>query len=72
MGKVGKLAVVVVLVIAFLFAGLIMQEAGVNRLFIAALAYGLYKGARAMFKQPEEPEVTVTLDKQVVPAQTSK
>jgi|AntRauTorcE11898_2_1112593.scaffolds.fasta_scaffold04410_9 hypothetical protein len=54
MSKISKIAVTVILIIVFFFAGILLQEAGSSRTFIALLAIGLFYGLRSMWKKPKE------------------
>lgn len=68
MNKASKILVTIVLVVAFVIIGTLLQAgAGVSKTFIALIALGLFYGIRAMWKKDdsnnEPPNSEITLNK---------
>ena len=64
MGKGGKIAVTVMLVLGFVVISAVVLGSGGSQAFVALIALGLFYGIRSMFKSgPEDDSVALELNK---------
>ena len=66
MGNVSKVIVTILLIIGFFVIGVVLQEAGIDQIFLVMLAFGLFYGIKSMFKSnkknTESDELTLKKD----------